>query len=88
VSTVVFAACVALGALAWCLGALLFVQARRDYRGPAGRALLLGPFALREPANYAGAGALRIRRALLCLIVFIVCVGLGVVVSASPLEVR
>ena len=33
-----------LGVLSWCLTALLFVRARRAYRGPAGRASLLNPF--------------------------------------------
>lgn len=73
----------AFGALSWGLCALLFVWARRDYRGPSGRALLLSPFALWEPANYTGAGALRIRRSLICLIVFLACVVAGLAVGSS-----
>ena len=72
--------CAALGALSWCLGAFLFVRARRDYRGPAGRALWSNPFALWEPTNYTGAGELRIRRSFLCLMAFFACVALGFVV--------
>jgi hypothetical protein len=77
-SLLVFEACVAVGVLSWCLGSFLFVRARRDYRGPSGRALLLSPFALWDPANYTGSGAFRIRRSLICLLVFIACAGLGV----------
>ena len=80
-SVLVFEACVAVGVLSWCFGALLFVRARRDYRGPSGRALLLSPFGLWDPANYADPGALRIRRSLMCLLVFIACAGLGAAVA-------
>ena len=76
-------ACVTLGALSWCLGAFPFVRARRDYRGPVGRALWLNPFALWEPANYTAAGELRISRSLLCLMAFIACDALAFVVAQS-----
>jgi hypothetical protein len=80
-SALAFKSCVVLGVLSWCLAAFLFVRARRDYRGAAGRASLLSPFALWEPANYTAAGALRTRRSLICLILFMACVAIAMVVA-------
>ena len=80
-SALVLDAFVVLGVLSWCLAAFLFVRARRNYRGPSGRASLLSPFALWEPANYTAAGALRTRRSLICLILFMACVAIAMVVA-------
>ena len=59
-SALVFKACLVLGVLSWCVAALLFVRARRDYRGPSGPASWLSPFAMWESANYKEVGAVRI----------------------------
>jgi hypothetical protein len=80
-SALVFEACAVLGVLSWCIAAFLFLRARRDYCGPSGAASFLSPFALWEPANYTGVGALRIRRSLICFIVFIACTVIAVVVA-------
>jgi hypothetical protein len=80
-SALVFGGCVTLGIFSWCLAAFLFVRARRDYRGPSGVAPWLSPFALWESANYTGAGALRIRRSLICFLVFIACTVFAVLVA-------
>jgi hypothetical protein len=80
-AAIVFEACVALGVLSWCLALLFFVRARRDYRGPSRTVSLLSPFALWEPANYTGAGALRIRRSWICFVVFIACTVVAFVVA-------
>lgn len=81
-SALVFEICVVLGLLSWFLGALFYFWAQRDYHGPTGWALFYSPLALWDPANFNGAGARRIRRSLLWLIVFFVCVGAGVVAGA------
>ena len=73
-SALVFKACLVLGVLSWCVAALLFVRARRDYRGPSGPTSWSSPFAMWESANYKGAGAVRIRRSWICLIVFFACI--------------
>ncbi len=80
-STLLLGVCVVLGVLSWCLAALFFVRARRDYRGPSGLASWLSPFALWAPAHYTGAGATRIRRALVCFVVFLVSTVIGLVVA-------
>jgi hypothetical protein len=74
ISALVFKACAVLGVLSWCVAAFLFVRARGDYRGPSGPASWLSPFAMWESANYRGAGAVRIRRSLICFIVFFACI--------------
>ena len=82
-AAVVFEICVAGGVLSWLLAALFYLWARRDYRGPTGSALLYSPFALWDAANFTGAGAYRIRCSLLCLILFLACVGLGLVAGIT-----
>ena len=81
ISELVFVACVALGVLSWCLAAFLFVWARRDYGGPSGPASWLSPVAIWESANYRGAGAVRIRRALICFLVFFACIITAILVA-------
>lgn len=81
ISTLLLGVCVVLGVLSWCLAALLFVQARRDYRGPSGLVSWLSPFALWAPAHYTGMGATRIRRSLACFVVFIACTVTALVVA-------
>jgi hypothetical protein len=80
-SALVFQVCVAAGVFSWFLGAFFYLCAYRDYRGPAGVSRLLSPFAIWDPLNYQGAGAHRIRRSLLCFIVFAVLVGLAALVG-------
>ena len=82
-SALVFQVCVAAGVLSWFLGAYFYLCAYRDYRGAAGLSRLLRPFALWDPVNYRGAGAHRIRRSLLCFIVFAAFVGLAALVELS-----
>ena len=80
-STLLLGACVVLGILSWCLAALSFVRARRDYHGPSGLASWLSPFAVWAPEHYTGLGATRIRRSLLCFVVFIACTVIALVVA-------
>ena len=82
-STLVFAACVLLGAVSWRLAAFVFMRARGDYRGPPRRASWMSPFVLWDPANYNGLGALRIRRSWIWLLVFMACTFIAVVVAPS-----